>query len=406
MLECFLNYPAVDVQHPFALNYEYIAQAQDQDAVLIQSLASKPTQYGRYQMSPDANLICYLPGPDQPFKICIPDALLNDIIRFYHMALNHVGITRLTSTIATHFYHPGLQAHVANIIRPCDACQRYKLPGRGHGQLPPREADIAPWQEVAVDLIGPWTIKLHGQNYKFMALTSIDTVTNYPEIVRLNNKTSLHVAQQFENSWLSRYPRPMRCIYDQGPEFMGHDFQSMLNDYDIIHRPCTVKNPQSNAICERLHQTITNALRPLIHAHPPQNVDDAAMLIDTALSTAAYSARAAIHSTLKISPGALVFHRDMVLDIPIIADLHLLQQQRQALIDRNLMRANRRRISHDYQPGQEVLIRAFDPAKLDPQATGPFRIHSTHTNGTVTIQRNQYVRERINIRRLRPYFRE
>ena len=116
----------------------------------------------------------------------------------------------------------------------------------------------------------------------------------------------------------------------------------MLNNYDIIHRPCTVKNPQSNAICERLHQTVTNALRPLIHAHPPQNVDDAAMLIDTALSTAAFSARAAIHSTLKISPpGALVFHRDMVLDIPIIADLQLLQQQRQALIDRNLMRANR-----------------------------------------------------------------
>jgi hypothetical protein len=89
-------------------------------------------------------------------------------------------------------------------------------------------------------------------------------------------------------------------------------------------------------------------LPALIHAHPPQNVNNAAFLINTALSTAACSARAAIHSTLKISPGALLFHRDMILETPIIADLHLMHQQRQALIDKNLLPANQRRVSHDY----------------------------------------------------------
>ena len=68
---------------------------------------------------------------------------------------------------------------------------------------------MLPWHEVAVDLVGPWTIKLHGQGLKFSALTSIDTVTNYPELARINNKTSEHVAQQFENSWPSGYPKPM-----------------------------------------------------------------------------------------------------------------------------------------------------------------------------------------------------
>jgi hypothetical protein len=180
----------------------------------------------------------------------------------------------------------------------------------------------------------------------------------------------------------------------------------MLDEYNIIHRPTTVKNPQANAICERLHQTVGNALRVLIHAHPPQDINDAAFLIDTALSTAAYSARAAIHSTLKISPGALIFHRDMILDIPIIADLHLLQQQRQALIDKNLLRANRRRVSHDYQPADEVSLLSHQPDKLDPQATGPCTVHSVHTNGTVTVNRNPFVRERFNTRRLRPCYRD
>ena len=74
----------------------------------------------------------------------------------------------------------------------------------------------------------------------------------------------------------------------------------------------------------------------------------------------------------------------MLLDIPIIADLHLLQEQHQSLINRNLMRANRKRISHNYQPGEEVILLTYKPNKLEPQATGLYIIHSVYTNGTVT----------------------
>ncbi len=68
-----------------------------------------------------------------------------------------------------------------------------------------------------------------------------------------------------------------------------------------------------------------------------------------------------------------------------------------------LIRANRRRLSHDYQRNDEVQILTYKPGKLDPRASTPFRIIRIHTNGTVTIQRTPLVTERINIRRLRPY---
>jgi hypothetical protein len=75
-------------------------------------------------------------------------------------------------------------------------------------------------------------------------------------------------------------------------------------------------------------------------------VDNATTLTDTALSTAVCLAGAATHSTLKISPAeAPVFHRGMVLKVPIVANLQLLQQERQALIGKNSMRADRRRVS-------------------------------------------------------------
>ena len=165
----------------------------------------------------------------------------------------------------------------------------------------------------------------------------------------------------------------------------------------------TVKNPQANAICERLHQTVTKVLRPLLHIHPPQEVNEANLILDTALQTASYSARAAIHHTLQSTPGALAFHRAMLLNIPFIADMQLLRDKQQLLIDEKLMRANRSRISYNYRPGDEVLVLAYKPDKRDPRATGPFRIERVHVNGTVTIRRNAHVTERINIRRVRPY---
>jgi len=135
-----------------------------------------------------------------------------------------------------------------------------------------------------------------------------------------------------------------------------------------------------------------------MHSNPPKDLNDATLLVDTAISTATYAARAAIHQTLNISPGALVFHRDMFLDIPIIADLHLLQQNRQALIDKQLLLANSSRINFDYQPGQQVLKLVASPDKLAPRYTGPYPLASVHTNGTVCLQLTPVIQERINIR--------
>jgi hypothetical protein len=66
--------------------------------------------------------------------------------------------------------------------------------------------------------------------------------TNYPEVVQLNNKRWLHMAQQFENSWLARCLFPVWCIYDQGSKFIRHNFLSMLDEYNNIHQPTTVKS--------------------------------------------------------------------------------------------------------------------------------------------------------------------
>ena len=43
------------------------------------------------------------------------------------------------------------------------------------------------------------------------------------------------------------------------------------------------------------------------------------------------------------------------MDIPLIADLHLIQKHKQVLIDECLIQANQRQFSYDYQIRDEVL---------------------------------------------------
>ena len=69
-----------------------------------------------------------------------------------------------------------------------------------------------------------------------------------------------------------------------------------------------------------MHQTVENVLRALLYSNPPRTVANAIDLVDQALGTAMHAMRTNIHSTLKGAPGALVFGRDMFLDVPLIAD--------------------------------------------------------------------------------------
>jgi transposase InsO family protein len=303
-----------------------------------------------------------------------------------------------------HFYHPDLRNKVESVVTSCDTCQRQKLQGRTYGEAPPREASAHPWREIAVDTIGPWTLEVGGHSIEFRALTIIDMVTNLVELKRLDNMTAAHVGLQLETQWLARYPRPLYCVHDQGTEFIGYQFQRVLARHDIRSRPITTKNPQANAICERMHQTIGNSLRAMTSLNPPEGVTTANEMIDVALANCLYATRATIHESLNGSPGSLTFGRDMVLDIPVIADWLTIQQNRQQLIDQRLIASNRKKFSYDYQVGEEILKLAYKPDKLSPRAhEGPYTIETVHTNGTVTIRINPHVIERINIRRIRPY---
>jgi hypothetical protein len=72
---------------------------------------------------------------------------------------------------------------------------------------------------------------------------------------------------------------------------------------------------------------------------------------------------------------------------------------------RNNRRENVSRTTHDYKVGDKVLLKkpGTHLRKLEAPRTGPHTVTAIHTNGTLRIQKGN-VNERVNIRRLFPYF--
>jgi hypothetical protein len=186
--ECFLNFPEVDNEHPFALDYATIADAQQHDAQLQHKVQHEPAKYSLADIGDGKFMIVFKAQPDDQARICIPDSMLETMVSFYHQVLGHAGSSRIYQTMTKHFKHDKINEVAKRLTSTCDPCQRHKNSTLEYGKLPPRIANDVPWSDIAVDLIGPWTIRdQHGMDATFMALTIIDTVSNYPEIIRLDN---------------------------------------------------------------------------------------------------------------------------------------------------------------------------------------------------------------------------
>ena len=148
---------------------------------------------------------------------------------------------------------------------------------------------------------------------------------------------------------------------------------------------------------------MADILRVMMHVLPPTNEEETTNMIDNALSTVVHASRCSVNHTMKTSPGAMLFNRDMMTNIPLISNLLAIGNRRQQLVDENVRRVNARRIQHNYTIGDRVKFVNYNPNKLDSRTHGPYRIVRVFTNGTVRIQLSQHVQETVNIRKIFPY---
>ena len=176
------------------------------------------------------------------------------------------------------------------------------------------------------------------------------------------------------------------------------EFARMVkNDYGLKLKPITTRNPQANAIIERVHQTIGNIIRtfnvPAMDSNDPWT---------GILAATMFAVRATYHTTLQASPMQLVFGRDAILNITRITDWEHIRQRKQARINENNRRENLARRAHNYSIGDKILVKARKNSKHELEYSGPHEITQVNDNGTVRFQKG-IVNDVVNIRCIKPF---
>jgi hypothetical protein len=205
------------------------------------------------------------------------------------------------------------------------------------------------------------------------------TCVDYTKDAEIFDKTSAQISNLVYKCWFSRYPHCCYMIYNNGSEFKLH-FHDLCKTYGIKRKPTSIKNPQANAILERIHIVFTNMLRTAkLDMAESVNASD----INIFLADATWAIRSTHHTVLKASPGAAIFRRDMLFDILFIADWKTIGEHRQRLTDRNTDRENEGKIDYDYKVGHKILVRNKGILRKAQSMwqNDPWTITTVHTNG-------------------------
>ena len=385
----------------YPLRFKTIAHYQQQDPILLATA----------KRHPDYSIKIFRGGGKKRLLICknnkivLPKILIERVVEWYHTTLCHPGETRTEQTIRQHFTGHKLRETVHTVCSTCPTCQITKKSQVNYGHLPEKRAEAIPWERLCVDLIGPYTIRNRKEspNLKLWCLTMIDPATGWFEVKDIKKKTAINIANILEHVWLTRYPWPQMLQYDKGSEFMAEFAEMIENDYGIKRKGSTTRNPQANAIIERIHQTLGNIIRTF-ELHKSNMTPKESW--DGILSAAMFALRATYHTTLQATPMQLVFGRDAILNTQFEADWKLIKLRKQKLIHYNNQKENKNRIQHQYKVGDKVLHNVtkglVKPKYGQNPYEGPYTVRKVNDNGTLTVQMGP-VLETINIRLLKPF---
>ena len=172
---------------------------------------------------------------------------------------------------------------------------------------------------------------------------------------------------------------------DRGREFAAEVKDSLQNDYGAKRKLITTRNPQANAMVERVHQVVQNMICT-------SGMEDGTGVAydDYGFTGILASVRRDVNSTVSTTthatPTQLVFGRDALLNVSFQADWDYIRQRKQKRIIQNNAAENMLRKEHTYSEGDRVMVRA-DPTRKHGhrQFLGPYTVHEVYDNGTLRL---------------------
>uniref|UniRef100_A0A914UTX7 RNA-directed DNA polymerase n=1 Tax=Plectus sambesii TaxID=2011161 RepID=A0A914UTX7_9BILA len=151
-----------------------------------------------------------------------------------------------------HFWWPGLDKDVAQLVTACDAC-RSVLNDTPKVPLQPWPVAELPWKRIHIDFAGPFL--------DVMWFIVVNAYSKWPEVIQMKvGKTTTMDVINALSEMFSRYGIAEEIVSDNGTQFTSEDFQQWCSQQGIRHIRSAPYQLQSNGQAERFVQNFKNAM--------------------------------------------------------------------------------------------------------------------------------------------------
>ena len=152
---------------------------------------------------------------------------------------------------------------ITRYVRQCPQCIAYKVEQqRPAGLLHPTDV-TRPWQQVAIDLVGPLPRSAKGHIWLF---TMQDRFTKWLEMRALRQATAANVTRALTEAIILRHGCPEEVLSDNGTQLRSALLTQRLRDLQIRHRLTPAYAPHCNPV-ERTNRTVKTMIAQYAQNH-------------------------------------------------------------------------------------------------------------------------------------------
>jgi transposase InsO family protein len=350
------------------------------------------------------NGVLYRYNPDieeEEAQLVVPEHERSSILKLYHddPTAGHYGAERTFRRIASRYFWLGMRAYVAQYIKACVECQKYKPSKLRPAGLILTTPMRQRFEVVAFDLFGPLPTSEANKNWIFVVE---DVASRWIELFVLEAATAEACARILVDEICLRYGTPRRFTSDNGTQFVSAVMQQVTYCLGITHSFTPFYHPEANPV-ERKNRDLKTQLAIYVgedHKGWPEKLPAIRFAMNTAYcqNTGYSSAYLTFGRELRTPDDA---HKDLKATlvkenfVPEITP-HLLrvaetlQRARETSDKRqDTQKENRdktRNPAHQFEPGDHVLVNTHvisdskkgRSSKLAPRRDGPYVILKKH----------------------------
>ena len=342
-----------------------------------------------------SGLLCKRVGPlmdgSTHVTVYVPPSLRRKAMESCHDArtAGHFYFWKTLNRVKRRFCWPGMRRDIQIYCRACSVCATKKTAGR-RPKAEMRRYDVGlPMEEVAIDLMGPFTESSSGNKH---VLVVVDSFSKWMEAYPVPNIEAKTVAEKLVLEFFSRFGVPRQIKSDRGRQFECELFREMCSLLEVEHKMSTPFHPQGNSRVERMVKVVGNLISVFCRDYDEWDRN-------LPLLTLAY--RSTVHEVTGFTPNYVMTGREVNLPLDVMLGMHEegerktlpeyvqklksrlstcfeeVREHLQQFGERQQRYYNLSAHSHQYQPGDAVYLREKTrkkqvSPKLQAKWKGPF----------------------------------